>query len=162
METNAITTVTLVNGRYDFDTSNPSGSPSVILNEVRYGNLTMSGQLDAVVVLSYHTGGTAYWHYVYAFSTASGNPKFLGWVQMGSRANFGLYHVRVANGEFIFDLFDPTKREADCCSTGFVRTTYLWKDGKFTQAGPQEFGRVDNQRLRKSMVSSTASRFSGP
>ena len=89
-----------------------------------------------MVALSYHTGGTAYWHYVYAFSLASGNPKLLGWFQMGSRADFGLYRIMVTNGEFTLDLFDPEKREGDCCSAGFVRTRYLWKSGKFTQAGP--------------------------
>jgi hypothetical protein len=143
METKVKTSVTLVNGRCDFDTNDPSRGPSVILDEVRYGYLTMSGQLDAMAVLSYHAGGTAYWYYVYAFNLASGHPKLLGWFQTGSRADFGLYRVIVTNGEFILDLFDPEKREADCCSTGFVRTRYLWQDGKFTQAGPPEFGRVE-------------------
>ena len=144
METNVKTSVTLVNGRHDFDTNGPSRGPSVTLDEVRYGYLTMSGQLDAMVVLSYHTGGTAYWQYVYAFSLASGNPKLLGWFQTGSRAAFGLYRLMVTNGEFSVALFDPEKREGDCCSTGFVRTRYLWKSGKFTQAGPPEFGRVED------------------
>jgi len=143
METNVKTTVTLVNGRRDFDTNGPSRGPSVTLDEVRYGYLTMSGQLDAMVVLIFHTGGTAYWQYVYAFSLASGRPKLLGWFQTGSRAYFGLYNVTVDNGEFTVDLFDPEKREAECCSAGFVRTTYLWKSGKFLQAGPPEFGQVE-------------------
>jgi hypothetical protein len=68
---NVTTSVTLVNGRHDFDTNGPSRGTSVILDEVRYGYLTMSGQLDAMVMLSYHTGGTAYWNYVYA-----GRPSF--------------------------------------------------------------------------------------
>src|SRR5271154_6158044 len=84
METNVRTTVTLLNGRHDFDTDSPSRGPSVILDEVQYGYLTNILQLDAMVVLSYHTGGTAYWSYVYAFSLASGNPKLLGWFQTGS------------------------------------------------------------------------------
>jgi hypothetical protein len=140
---NVTTSVTLVNGRHDFDTNGPSRGPSVILDEVRYGYLTMSGQLDAMVMLSYHTGGTAYWNYVYAFSLASGNPKLLGWFQTGSRADSGLYRVIVTNGEFSLDLFDPAKREGDCCSTGFVRSRYLWENGQFKQAGPPEFGRVE-------------------
>src|SRR5579864_4096131 len=49
-------TVTLVNGRYDFDRANPSAGPSLILNRVLYGYLTSPKQLDAVAVLGYHTG----------------------------------------------------------------------------------------------------------
>jgi len=52
MEMDVMTTVTVVNGRRDFHTNSPSRGPSVILDEVRYGYLTMSGQLDAMIVLS--------------------------------------------------------------------------------------------------------------
>ncbi len=131
--------VTLVNGRHDFD---PDG-PSVILDEVKYGYLTSSRQLDAIVVLSYHTGGTAYWYYAYVFTFKSGVPRLVGWFQTGSRADGGLYRLWVGNGEFTLDLFDPDKRQGDCCSDGFIRTTYAWKTGKFTQVGMPKFGLVE-------------------
>ena len=54
-----------------------------------------------------------------------------------------LYRRQRPEGEFSLDLFDPEKREADFCSAGFVRTSYLWKDGKFKQAGPPKFGLVE-------------------
>ena len=95
------------------------------------------------MVLGYHTGGTAYWHYVYAFSL-SGSPKLLGWFQTGSRADYGLYGLRVTNGGFTLQLFDRARREADCCSAGFVRTRYEWKNGTFRQAGKPQFGNVFN------------------
>jgi hypothetical protein len=107
------------------------------------GDLTMGNQLDALVVLNYHTGGTAWWSYLYAFSLASERPRLLGWLQTGSRADSGLYHLFVNNGGFTIDVFDPDKRTGDCCSAGFMRTSYEWKDGKFIQAGPRRYGRVE-------------------
>ena len=100
METSVKTTVTLVNGRHDFDRQDPSRGPSISLADVHYGYLTMSGELDAMVVLTYHTGGSANWSYVYAFSLASGNPRLLGWFQTGDRTYSGLYRLTVTNGEF--------------------------------------------------------------
>jgi hypothetical protein len=138
------TTVKLVNGRYYFDQAEPSRGPSLILDRVQYGYLTSAKQLDAVVVLGYHTGGTAYWNYVYAFSLESNSPKLIGWFRAGSRADFGLYRVEVTNGGLVVDLFDPEHRAADCCSEGFVRTRYKFKNGYFVQTGPLEFGKIED------------------
>lgn len=142
-------TVTLVNGRHDFDKSNPSQGPSLILDRVHYGYLTSSKHLDAVVVLGYHTGGTAYWYYVYAFSLGSSPPKLVGWLRAGSRADSGLYWIQVSNRSLTLDLFDPQRRVADCCSEGFVRTTYDYKDGRFVESGPQTFGNVEETVPRR-------------
>ena len=136
---NAKAKVPLVNGRRDYD---PDG-PSIILEQVQYGYLTSARQLDAFVMLRYRTGGTAYWYYGYIFTFKSGVPRLLGWFHTGSRADFGLYRLWVGHGDFSLDLFDPEKREGDCCSDGFVRTTYAWENGKFKQAGLPEFGLVE-------------------
>jgi hypothetical protein len=136
-------TVTLVDGRHNFDRSEPTQGPSLILDQVHYGYLTSSEHLDAVVVLGYHTGGTAYWYYVYAFSLGSSPPKLVGWLRAGSRADSGLYRIQVSNRRLTLDLFDPQRRVADCCSEGFVRTTYDYKDGRFVISGPQTFGNVE-------------------
>jgi len=144
MSLNVKTTVTLVNGRYDFDQGDPSGGPSLILHRVLYGYLTSAKQLDAVVVLGYHTGGTAYWDYVYAFSLESNSPKLVGWFRAGSRADSGLYQLEVTNRSLTVELLDPGRRLADCCSEGFVRTTYDFKNGYFVQRGAQEFGNVES------------------
>jgi hypothetical protein len=146
MSLNINNAVTLVNGRYDFDKEHPSMGPAAILDRVLYGYLTSAKQPDAVVVLSYHTGGTAYWDYVYAFSFASDEPKLLGWFRAGSRADFGLYRVEVGNRSLIVDLFDPARRIADCCSNGFVRTHYDFRNGYFIQRGPQEVGAVEEAK----------------
>jgi hypothetical protein len=143
MSLNVKTTITLVNGRYDSDKVTPAQGPSIILDRVLYGYLTSAKQLDAVVVLGYHTGGTAWWSYVYAFSMASGQPKLVGWLRTGSRADFGLYRLDVSNGGLIVDLFDPDRRIADCCSEGFVRTSYSFSNGYFVQQGKPEFRTVE-------------------
>jgi hypothetical protein len=145
MTLDAKSTITLSGGLYEFDDKNPSISPSVTLDEVRYGNLRMTGRLDAMVVLGYHTGGSANWNYVYAFGLDQGKPTLLGWFQTGDRAVSGLYHLFVSNGAFYLDLFNPNDREADCCSSGFVRTGYEWKGNKFVLAGPPKYGRVEDE-----------------
>jgi hypothetical protein len=136
--------VTLVDGSYNFEKKGPGPGPSLTIDEVRCGDLTMGNQLDALVVLNYHTGGTAWWSYLYVFSLASARPRLLGWLQTGSRAYSGLYRLFVNNGGFTIDVLDPDKRTGDCCSAGFVRTSYEWRDGKFIQAGPRRFGHVEN------------------
>ena len=136
-------TITLMNDRYDFDPADAASSPSVTFDRVLYGYLTVAGHLDAVVVLQYHPGGSAYWEYVYAFSLTAGQPKLIGWFRTGSRANFGLYRVKVGNHRLTVDLLDPSARMGDCCSNRFVRTSFKFRGGYFVQSGPQEFGEVD-------------------
>jgi hypothetical protein len=119
------------------------------LDRVQYGYLTSAKQLDAVAVLGYHTGGTAYWYYVYAFSLESNSPKLVGWFRAGSRADFGLYQLEVTNRALIVDLFDPERRSGDCCSNGFVRTIYEFKNGYFVQFGPQVFGTFPEVRRNR-------------
>jgi hypothetical protein len=135
--------VNLVNGSYNFEKKGPGPGPSLTIDEVRYGDLTMSNHLDAVVVLDYETGGSANWSYVYVFSLALGSPRLLGWLRTGAGGDSGLYHLFVTNGGFTIDVLDPNKRAGDCCSAGFVRTSYEWRDGKFSQAGPRRYGRVE-------------------
>ncbi len=149
MSLNVKTAVTLVNGRYDFDQADPAGGPSLILDRVQYGYLTSAKQLDAVVVLGYQTGGSAYWDYVYAFSLESGTPRLVGWFRTGSRADSGLYQLQVTNRALIVDLLDPERRVGDCCSDGFVRNTYDFKSGYFVQRGAQQFGNIEAVGLKR-------------
>jgi len=133
--------VTLVDGSYEFAKKAPPPRPSLTIDEVLYGHLTSGPQLDALVVLDYETGGTATWSYVYGFSLASGSPRLLGWLRTGGDS--GLYHLFVTNEGFTIDVLDPGKRMGLCCSSGFIRTSYEWRDGKFIQAGPRGYGRVE-------------------
>jgi len=138
MDTKSAIWVKLVNGVLEF----AKGGPSITLDRVQYGYLTMRPQLDAMVVLDYHTGGSANWNFIYGFDLSSGSPKLLGWLETGSRAEAGLYRLFVANGGFVLDVNDPAERQANCCSAGFIRTTYEWKDGKFVSGQPM-FGKVE-------------------
>jgi hypothetical protein len=146
MSMNVRSTVRLVNGRYDFEKETNSTGPSIILDKVAYGYLTSDKQLDAAVVLTYHSGGTANGSYGYIFGLGSGSPKLLGWFRAGSRADSGLYDLSLRPGSIVVDLLDPTRRIGDCCSEGFVRTTYEFKNGYFVQRGPQALGNVEEPK----------------
>ena len=148
--------ITLADGSYEFEKKAPPPPPSLTIDEVLYGYgpLTIGPQLDAVVVLDYETGGSAHWSYVYAFGLASPSPRLLGWLRTGAGGDSGLYRLFVNNAGFIIDVLDPNKRMGDCCSAGFIRTSYEWKDGKFSQAGPRRNGRVaEDPRPPKSVDS---------
>jgi len=94
------------------------------------------------VVLRYDTGGTQYSHYVYLYSLKAGKPKLPAYFHTGDRAASGLYRVYGKNGNLVVELFDPNKRSGDCCSTGFVRTSYRWHEREFDAVGAQAFGTV--------------------
>jgi hypothetical protein len=149
MSMNVKNAVTLVNGRYDFEKTNPPG-PTLLLHRVEYGYLTSEKQLDAVVVLDYERGGTASWDYVYAFSFTSGSPKLVGWFQTGRGAYFGLYRLQIENSflDLIVDLFDPDRQMGLSCSEGFVRIKYSFRNGYFVQSGREEFGTVEKSKPR--------------
>lgn len=77
-----------------------------------------------------------------AVSIESSPPRLVGWLLAGSRADSGLCRIQVSNRRLTFDLFDPQRRVAVCCSKGFVRTSYDYKDVHFVQRGPPAFGDV--------------------
>jgi hypothetical protein len=103
---------------------------------VQYADVTSGGKEDAIVVLTYHTGGTQTTNYVYIYSLESGKPKLLDFCFTGDRAYSGLYDVRAENGILIFDLLDPRRESGDCCSSGFVETRYRWNGIRFVRVGP--------------------------
>jgi hypothetical protein len=110
------------------------------LESVTFGDVTGEGRDDALVVLRYDTGGTQFSYLVYIFSYRLGRPYLLGYFHAGDRAYSGLYQVYPQDKQLIVELFDPQKRSGDCCSSGFLRTRYRWRLGKFEAAGPREFG----------------------
>ena len=110
------------------------------LEAVEFADVTDDGKEEALVILRFDTGGTAYSHYVYIYSLAAGKPRLLAYFHSGDRAYSGLYRVYGEGGKLVVELFDPEKRTGDCCSTGFVRTRYRWRDGRFEALGAHEFG----------------------
>jgi hypothetical protein len=109
---------------------------------VRYADVIGDGKEDAIVVLTYHTGGTQTTNYVYIYSLQSRKPKLLDFCFTGDRADSGLYKVYGENGKLIFDRFDPELSSGDCCSSGFVETQYRWDGVRFVRVGPVTRGAV--------------------
>jgi hypothetical protein len=66
-------------------------------DSVQYADVTGDGKEDAIVVLTYHTGGTQTTNYVYIYSLETGKPKLLDFCFTGDRAYSGLYGVHADN-----------------------------------------------------------------
>lgn len=133
----ATETASLVNGEYvPPDCSNDKHRcPLLTFDSVNYGALTGVESTVAIVVLTYHSGGTAHWQYVYLFSLNSGKPQLLAWLSTGSRADQGLRDVSITDGDFILVVNDPDKRQGDCCSAGSIASRYTWTKGSFSEVG---------------------------
>jgi len=125
--------IKLVNGLY------PAGSFSgFILQSVTFGDLTGGGREDAIVTLHFDTDGTQQSDYVYIYSFAFGKPKLLAYFQAGDRARLGLHNVYGENGKLVVELLNPKRSMGDCCSSGFVRVRYQWRNGRFESFGGRE------------------------
>ncbi len=143
--TSARSCVRLLNGSYRFGKSGESEKekqqdPSLRLNSITYGDLEGDGAEEAVVNLSYHTGGTANWDYLYVFKLENGAPTLVGRLRSGSRADGGLLKVSIQNGLLVLEFSDPERRVADCCSSGFIRVRYRLEKGSFQESGARERG----------------------
>src|SRR5258708_5631972 len=90
----------LINGRYVVPDC--SGDirfcPLLTFDSVNYGALTGIKSTVAAIVLTYHSGGTANWQYVYVFALESSKPRLLAWLRTGSRAAQGLREVSIIGG----------------------------------------------------------------
>jgi hypothetical protein len=142
------TKVTLVKGRYEVEENDPAagpyGGPYVALAAVHYGEIIRVKQLDAIVVLHYDTGGTSSWDYLYMFDLSSTKPRLVSWLRTGEGGCNGLHSVEPAYPGFILDLLDPEKASCHYCSSGFIRHTFTWTNGRFVHDGPLKYGRVED------------------
>jgi hypothetical protein len=120
-------------------------SPLVSVDSVTYGDLDGDGVEDAVVALNYSTGGTANWDYLYVYKLESGQPRLLARMETGSRGYGGLVRAFVRNQLLIVDFADSERRVGDCCSEGYVRVNYRWREGAFVEEGQRERGKIDLQ-----------------
>ena len=140
--------VRVVQGRYRFDSPElqdvpPNQRPLLTSDSVAYGNLDADQADEAAVSLTYHTGGTQNWSYVYVYKMVRGRSQLLGILKSGSRADGGLYRAAIEHGLLVLDFGDTQRRIADCCSEGYIRVRYRWKDGAFVEDGPRERGDID-------------------
>jgi len=128
-------TASLINGRYvvpDKCSDEIRFCPLVTLDSINYGTLTGLKSTVAVVVLTYHSGGTANWQYVYMFALQSSKPRLLAWLRTGSRAAQGLREVSITGGDLVLVVNDPDKQQGDCCSAGSIITRYRWVGSSFS------------------------------
>jgi len=128
----------LINGRYvlpDNCRDNIRFCPLVTFDSVSYGALDGIKSAVAAVVLTYHSGGTATWPYVYVLTLESGKPRLLAWLRTGSRAAQGLREVSLTGGNLVLVVNDPDKQLGDCCSAGSITTRYRWVGGSFSALG---------------------------
>lgn len=129
----------LINGRYivpDDCSDDIRFCPLVTFDSVSYGALAGIKSTVAVVVLTYHSGGTANWQYAYTFTLAeSGKPRLLAWLRTGSRADQGLREISITGGDLVLVVNDPDKRQGDCCSAGTITTRYRWVGNSFSAIG---------------------------
>lgn len=109
--------------------------PLATFDSVNYGMLTGIKSTAAVAVLTYHSGGSANWQYVYVFTLESGQPRLLAWLRTGSRAYQGLREASIAGGDLVLEVNDPDERQGDCCSAGRIVTRYRWSGSSFSAIG---------------------------
>lgn len=134
--------IQLVNGESKpTDPDEPASRPHLSWRSVVYGQLTKNTlEQDAVVDLLYDSGGTANWHYLYIYRLKDGEPELMAWLESGSRAYGGLVKVDVRDHLLVLDFDDPSKREGDCCSDGYIRVSYRWQNGRFVEVPPRQYG----------------------
>jgi uncharacterized protein YecT (DUF1311 family) len=129
----------LINGRYvvleDFCKEDTRMCPLVALDSVHYGALTGIKSSVAAVVLTWHSGDTENWQYVYVFTLQSGKPRLLAWLRTGSRTAHGLREAAITGGDLVLTVNDPDKRQADCGSAGSIVTRYRWVGSSFSEIG---------------------------
>jgi hypothetical protein len=119
-----------------------SASPRLQIESVNYGVLDGDGT-DVAVAINYSTGGTANWDYVYVFKLRHHRaPKLLDRLESGSRAAGGLVRVVIRDGQLILEFADLDRQVGECCSEGFIRVRYKWRDGRFIEEGPRVKGDI--------------------
>lgn len=114
------------------------------LQSVSFADLTGDGRDDAIVVLRYNTGGTQTTNYVYFYTFELERLVLLAYCHTGDRAYEGLNAVYGDHGVLVFELFDPDKRQGDCCSSGVIVQRFKWRAGHF-----QPFGAVDRRPFKE-------------
>jgi hypothetical protein len=132
--------VKLSDGNHPFPSESPYQIPALQMISVTYGKLAGDNEDQAAVVLNYSTGGTANWEYLYIYKLEKGAPRLLAWLESGSRAAGGLVEVKIENGLLVLDFADAKRSLGECCSEGYIRVRYVWKNGQFVESGPRERG----------------------
>ena len=122
----------LVDGMARFPES--AGWAYIKLNYVAFGDLNGDGHEDAAIGIYAKSWGTQSVSLVYVY--AGSEPKLLASFPTGDRADHGLYGLDIKARRLILDLADPDFRGGDCCSSRFLRESFVWNGRAFAQSGP--------------------------
>lgn len=115
-------------------------APLVSVDEVTYGDLDRDSAKVATVHLNYSSSGTQNWDYLYVYRIHRGQPELLGILESGERGYGGLYRTAIQGGLLVLEFADADRRVGDCCSEGYIRVHYRWRNGAFVEEGPRERG----------------------
>jgi len=105
---------------------------------VKYGDANGDKLEDAIVVLSFQTGGSALPNAVYIYTWRGERPAILWSFSTGDRADGGLRDVYIENGNLVVEKYSPVDKKGDCCPMFFNRVRYVWQDKQFQLNGKEE------------------------
>lgn len=132
------TTVSLRDGVHVFK-ADECGGPyrrcsEVSISEVLYADVNDDFIQDAIIILSYSSGGRAHWEYLYMYTVGNGTSKLIAAFETGTRVYHGLHRIYPGNGHLIVELNEPDENEGECCATWRTRTEYQWRRDHFEAA----------------------------
>jgi hypothetical protein len=125
-------------GRYRFSCED-SPCPLLTVDYTVFGDIAGLSQTAALVVMTYHSGGTASWQYVYVVSMLSETPRVVACLETGARAYMGLSRLSTNQGNLVVTVNDPEKRVGDCCSSGTITYRYRRNGSSFERLGQPVF-----------------------
>ena len=133
---------TLQNGRFD------GGSEQVSFGftSVRFADVTNDGVVEAIVVLSIVTGGSALPHCVYVFQRKDEKVSLIHDLYTGDRASNGLRKVYGESGNLVVEQYLDDGAGAARPSV-YMQRRFMYKDGTFRITSEEQFSNPDQAAL---------------
>ncbi len=125
--------ITVKNGVYE-NTIKPDEPVYFQVLDVDHGDLDGDGVDEAIVTTLENTGGTGQFTDGLIFRLVAGNPKQIGDLGIGDRADGGIHGITIVNGRIVVDRYGQDATGA-CCPTYIERDTLkLNSKGETTSA----------------------------
>jgi hypothetical protein len=96
------------------------------LRNVVYGDLTDDGKEDAVVTVSFVSGGSWLPNNIYIYSLKKGKPYLLLLIETGDRANHGYKHLYIDQGSLVLETYSPVQSRGVGQPSKYTKTYYTW------------------------------------
>ena len=141
---------TTVNGIYHFydreqDRDEGRLAPRITVTSVTYGDVDGDGVDEALVALNYSPGGTGNWDYLYVYKLQDGRAHVIARLQAGSRGSGGLVRACIQENLLVAAFADSERLSGDCCSEGYIRVRYRWREDGFVEERTVERGDLELQ-----------------